>query len=74
MKLENKLSDIINLCSPLKKLSGLHYTKIEQIELKNIWDIGCLKIEFIFHLGKVSWRYFVIFNKEQEAIGTNAMK
>ena len=73
-KFKNKLSNIIIHYSSLKKLSGLHYTKIEQIELKNIWDIGCLKIAFIFHLGKVSWRYFGKFDKEPETIRTIAMK
>ena len=47
---------------------------MEQFELKNIWYIGCVKNEFIFHLGKVSSRYFGKFDKELETIGTIAMK
>jgi hypothetical protein len=37
-------------------------------------DIGCLKNEFIFHLGKVSNQYFGKFDKELETIGAIAMK
>ena len=36
--------------------------------------IVCWKNEFIFHLGKVSSRYFGKFDKELETIGTIAMK
>ena len=57
-------------------------SEIIRITLYQNWEdrtekyiaIGCLKNEFILHLGKVSSRYFGKFDKELETIGTIAMK
>ena len=50
----------------------LYENRAEQTEKYR--DIGCLKNEFIFHLGKVSNQYFGKFDKELETIGAIAMK